>query len=176
MTLNRAQQNGSWRRYANSSQLISRRPYSLRWHRSTKLSQPSGNYPANILEGSNYFITSQTINAKFYKNLSIKYRRWLNLETADKANILISTDGGTTWTKLYENIAGMYDTYWINQSLDISNQATRKAQVSIKVGLGYTDGTGERGGWNIDNFAVTGDLLPKILASSRTMHPNRDAE
>lgn len=123
----------------------------------------SGNYPANIPEGSNYFITSQTINAKFYKNLSIKYRRWLNLETADKANILISTDGGATWTKLYENIAGMYDTYWISQSLDISNQATRKAQVSIKIGLGYTDGTGERGGWNIDNFAVTGDFIAQDI-------------
>ncbi|MCB8964636.1 MAG: T9SS type A sorting domain-containing protein [Bacteroidales bacterium] len=120
----------------------------------------SGNYLPNIPAGSNnYIATTQAINAKYYKNISVRLRRWLNIESKDKVGMWISTDNGTTWVKFYENILGIFDNYWTSQSFDISSEATRKEQVMIKLGIASSDGDDEKGGLNIENFAITGDYI-----------------
>lgn len=132
----------------------------------------SGNYPPNITEGStDYIATTQTINAKYYKNISVRFRRWLNIESKDKVGMWLSTDNGATWKKVYENIFGVSDNYWTSQSFDISSEATRKEQVKFKLGIASSDGTDERGGLNIENFAITGDHIAKDVGVESYVSP-----
>lgn len=132
----------------------------------------SGNYPPNIAEGStDYIATTQTINAKYYKNISVRFRRWLNIESKDKVGMWLSTDNGATWKKVYENIFGVSDNYWTSQSFDISSEATRKEQVKFKLGIASSDGADERGGLNIENFAITGDYIGKDVGVESYISP-----
>lgn len=132
----------------------------------------SGNYAPNITEGStNYIATTQTINAKDYKNITVRFRRWLNIESKDKVGMWLSTDNGVTWKKIYENIFGVSDNYWTSQSFDISSEATRKEQVKLRLGISSSDGSDERGGLNIENFAITGDYIAKDVGVDSYVSP-----
>jgi len=130
----------------------------------------TGNYPAGIRPSNPNFITTPLINAKYYQNLNIRFKRWLNFEFFDKTSIQCSVDGGTTWTKIWENNTTIQDQSWKNLKYTIS-QATRKENVKIRISIDSTDLTGLFGGWNIDNFAITGDFIAKDVGVSSVSSP-----
>lgn len=130
----------------------------------------SGNYPASIHPSNPHTITTPSINAKFYQNLHLRFKRWLNFEFFDKTSIQRSVDGGTTWVNIWENSTTIQDQNWKNLSYSI-NQATRKQNVKIRFSIDTTDLTGLFGGWNIDNFAVTGDSIARDLGISGITAP-----
>lgn len=119
----------------------------------------NGNYPANITEGSEHIAISPQAIATYFKSVNLRYRRWLNVESTDKARVWLSNDGGTSWTKITENSLSIQDRIWKNMLHDISTLSTRKTDVRVRFSIDESDGTTEYGGWNIDNFAITGDFI-----------------
>ncbi|MHC1705538.1 MAG: T9SS type A sorting domain-containing protein [Tenuifilaceae bacterium] len=131
----------------------------------------SGNYPAGIRPINPHTITSPTINAKYYQNLNLRFKRWLNFEYFDKTYIQCSVDGGSTWVNLWGNNTTVQDQNWKSLGINISTLATRKQDVKIRFSIDSTDLTGPYGGWNIDNFAVTGDFIAKDVGVSGITSP-----
>nr|HPQ35993.1 hypothetical protein [Tenuifilaceae bacterium] len=116
-----------------------------------------GNYPASITIP--HMATSNPVNAKYYQNLNVRYKRWLNIEATDKSRVWLSNNGGSTWIKLMENTTGIQDRNWRSFAHGISSYATRKGDVRVRFAIDESDASTEYGGWNIDNFAVTGDYI-----------------
>lgn len=124
-----------------------------------------GNYLPNMKDIA---AVSPIANAKFYKSLKVRYAQWLNLEGTDNFSIKLSNDNSTTW-KTLEIFQYNSDKMWKPKTYSISNHATRKEHVNIKFSIDSTDASTEYGGWNIDNFAITGDYIAQdVGVKSRT--------
>lgn len=131
----------------------------------------SGNYPSGISPSAPHTITTPNFNAKYYQNINLRFSRWLNFEFYDKTYIQCSVDGGTNWINVWENSTLIQDFNWKKIYLNISQQANRKENVKIRFSIDSTDPSGLYGGWNIDNFAVTGDFIAKDVGVSGIISP-----
>ncbi|NVO08918.1 MAG: T9SS type A sorting domain-containing protein [Bacteroidales bacterium] len=131
----------------------------------------SGNYPNGIHQSNAQTATTPSINGKYYQNINLRFKRWLNFDYFDKTSIQYSIDGGTSWIKLWENTSLLQDQSWKSIGFNISQQATRKQNIKFRFSIDSTDNTGDFGGWNIDNFAVTGDFIAKDLGISGVNSP-----
>ncbi|RPH32251.1 MAG: T9SS C-terminal target domain-containing protein [Bacteroidales bacterium] len=131
----------------------------------------TGNYPPEITVGAEHRATMNSVSAKYFQNVYIRYKRWLNVESTDKARVWYSIDGGSTWIKLMENALTIQDRFWQSISHDISNAATRKEDVMVRFAIDESDASVEYSGWNIDNFAITGDFIAKDLGVSGITSP-----
>jgi hypothetical protein len=131
----------------------------------------SGNYPAGIRPLNPHTATTPSINAKFYQNINLRFKRWLNFEYFDKTYIQCSIDGGATWTNIWGNNTTIGDQNWKSIGYNLSQLATRKQNVKIRFSIDSSDISGLYGGWNIDNFAVTGDFIAKDLGVSGITAP-----
>jgi len=123
----------------------------------------NGNYPPDVTTGSEHRATSAPFNAKYFKNVYLRYKRWLNVESTDRLRVWYSNNGGATWNQLMENTSNIFDRSWKNTVHSLTTQATRKEDIRIRFAIDQTDGTTEYGGWNIDNLALTGDFIAKDL-------------
>ncbi|MDY0348855.1 MAG: T9SS type A sorting domain-containing protein [Tenuifilaceae bacterium] len=119
----------------------------------------AGNYPPGITNVSPETAISQSVDAKFYQNLAVRYRRWLNIEYFDKTSVKISNDAGIIWENIFQNNTAILDRSWQPISTDISQWATRKEDIRIMFSMDTTNLYTEYGGWNIDNFAITGEFI-----------------
>ncbi len=119
----------------------------------------NGNYPSNIPYTNPEITTSPVVNAKYYKNLFVSYRRWLNIEYFDKASVKISNNNGDTWSTIFTNSSDILDRNWRNSRYNISSVATRKENVTFSFAIDTTNSFSQFGGWNIDNFAITGEFI-----------------
>lgn len=119
----------------------------------------SGNYTDNLSPTNAETATTPSINAKYYQNLTLHFKRWLNIEYSDKTSIKISSDGGTAWTNIFSNSNAILDRDWQPISTNISQWATRKEDIRIMFSLDTTNNFTQYGGWNIDNFAITGEFI-----------------
>lgn len=119
----------------------------------------SGNYPPGIWSDNPQTATSSTIDAKYYQNLSVYYRRWLNIEYFDRTSVQLSNNGEVSWYNLFVSNSDILDRRYRAVTHNIASFATRKEDVKIKFSLDTTNQVTEYGGWNIDNFAVTGEFI-----------------
>jgi archaellum component FlaF (FlaF/FlaG flagellin family) len=131
----------------------------------------TGNYSPSIEADVPETATTQPINAKFYQNLTVRYRRWLNIEYFDKTSVKISNDDGATWTNIFQNNTGILDRSWQPISTNISQWATRKENVRIMFSMDTTNQFTEYGGWNIDNFAITGEFIHSDVGITNLIAP-----
>lgn len=118
-----------------------------------------GNYPPNLTEADAYRATTLPVNAKYYQNIKIKYKKWLSVETTDIARVWFSSDNGVNWLALYENGSTILDNSWKSVQHDLLSIANRKENIMVRFSIDESDGSTEYGGWNIDNFAITGDFI-----------------
>jgi hypothetical protein len=118
-----------------------------------------------------YQAVSPLINCSFFVNTSLKFQRWLNIDYWDNATIEISNNNGGTWNVIWESTSLMEASDWTLQELDISNFADDQPEVIIRFTLGSTDGTWNYSGWNIDNFAVTGDFIENETGVTSIISP-----
>jgi len=95
----------------------------------------SGNYPSNITPSNAHRTTMSAVYAKYYQNIYLRYKRWLNVESSDLARVWLSTDGGTTWSKVWENNSTILDRYWKSISHTVSSLATRKQSVMVRFAI-----------------------------------------
>ncbi len=121
-----------------------------------------------------YHAVSPLLDLFFYKDLTLHFRQWLNIETWDGAYIEVSSDGGNTWQQLWRNSNFVLDNSWIQKSYDISGMADRQAGVFIRFGLGDTDNFNNYSGWNIDNFVISGEYITRDMAVTAWLGPFED--
>ncbi len=113
-------------------------------------------YESDLTEAASYLATSPTIDAFYYKNLNLFFRRHLNIEVWDESLIQVSTDDGSSWNTIWESSSYLSDFQWINEQIYIPDQYAATDKLKIRYALGPTDGFSNYSGWNIDDVYVTG--------------------
>ncbi|MBI5218266.1 MAG: choice-of-anchor J domain-containing protein [Bacteroidia bacterium] len=117
-----------------------------------------GDYEPN-LSNKIYKAISPVTNCTFYTNTRLRFYRWLNIETFDKAYIEVSNDNGLSWINVWTNSGQVEDNSWVFQEINISAYADKKTAVIIRFSLGTTDGTNQCSGWNLDDVVLIGDFI-----------------
>lgn len=136
-----------------------------------------GKYPYNV--STPYYAISPSLNLKYYNKVKIFAKKWISFESNDFASIEVSNDGGNTWNRIWfsQTDGLMNENDWNDLYIEDKNKLLeRKENVKIRFGVLSTDGSISYGGWNIDNFAVTGLYLTKDLAVTQIIQPWDDCE
>lgn len=129
----------------------------------------SGDYEPSIGENA-YFAVSPSVNCKYYQNVSVNYHQWLNIEMLDHASIdLVKNQQDTS--EIWSNAKSYNDDQWVSRRIDASDLATRNSDVKMIFFLGPTNSSGNYGGWNIDDFSITGDFIAKDVGVSEWLSP-----
>lgn len=121
-----------------------------------------------------YYAKSPQLDLTFYKDVMLRFRRWLNVHVFDGAFIEVSTDGGISWDPVWQNNAHITDNIWQQRSFDISSLADRHGEVFIRFGLGPTGTTYNFTGWNIDNFIIAGEYITRDMGVVEWVGPFGD--
>ncbi|MFW6222150.1 MAG: hypothetical protein ACOC3T_00915, partial [Bacteroidota bacterium] len=135
-----------------------------------------GNYEANM--DTTYWAVSPVFNCKYYKDVEIHFYRKLNTDwydegNGDKADLLVSNDGGNTWQKLWNNDKTVvHDKYWDIKQYSIP-QFTKKDSCRIKFGVGPTDNFQPKklSSWNIDNLGIGGTEIQWDVGIKKWISP-----
>jgi len=117
-----------------------------------------GDYEASVSKYTN-LATSPAFDLFYYNDVKLNFLRWLNVANNDTASIEMSLDGGSSWDEIWANENNVFtDGEWKYISLDLP-EAHRQSQVQIRYNLGPTTPTDHLSGWNIENFAITGNYV-----------------
>ncbi len=130
-----------------------------------------GDYENDLTEATKYHAQSPAIDALFYKDLKVTYRRWLNIEVWDRVNLDVSKDNGTSWTNVWYNNNYFTDDLWQKVSHDITSTIARSNQFRVRFTLGPTDNYSTYSGWNIDDMVLTGDYITKDVGVVEWVYP-----
>jgi len=137
-----------------------------------------GAYPLSIDSANAYFATTPVMNLKYFDKIKLTLWKWNYIEPQDNATIDISTDGGSNWTRVwFSQVSGQLPEYnWNSLYLynEINNLAKRQANVRFRLAMNYSDNNNSYAGWNLDNFAVTGEYLTNDLGITRVILPCDD--
>jgi hypothetical protein len=136
----------------------------------TGLGDTEGDYE-DSLSSLEYQAITPTFNCFYYKEVALKFQRWLNIDISDSALIDISTDNGATWQNIWFNNGTRTDDEWKEHFFNLSRIASRKKEVKLRFALGPSDASWRFSGWNIDDFFVTGDYVATDIALTRLEHP-----
>ncbi len=102
-------------------------------------------------------LTSTAIDCSDLSAVSLKFRRWLNVErnSYDHAYVRVSNNG-TSWTTIWENGVELTDSAWSLREYDISAVADGQPTLYLRWTMGTTDGSWLYSGWNIDDVEIWG--------------------
>ena len=131
----------------------------------------NGNYPAGIATLTPHEAIVGPFDATYFQDININFKRWLNIDFFDKTRIYVSNNNKSTWNPIWYNNNIVLDNNWRSVSHNISNLVTRKNNVWIKISIDTSDNSTEYGGWNIDNFAVTGDFITTDVGANQMLTP-----
>lgn len=112
----------------------------------------SGEYPSRL---STAYATTPTINCSGSSTVTLRFRRWLRLRSADTANIQVSTNG-TTWTDVWSTSSQVNDNSWQLVQYTLPAGVAGSSSVRLRWGLASNPAQNEIG-WNIDDVEVLGD-------------------
>ncbi len=116
----------------------------------------NGYYQHNV----NNYLLSPEIDCSGLTDVGLKFMRWLTVAPGDEARIRVN------FMIVWESPAsGLYDTRWQEQIVDISAYADNKSSVKIMFELQSNGDDVWAGGWNIDDFLVTGGLVSGVSRS-----------
>jgi hypothetical protein len=127
-------------------------------------------YERNLYEHA-YLATSPVINCKYFKNITIIYNRWLNVDIWDKASIEISNDNGQNWYEVFTNSDYITEDKWVSSQINISNYASKAEALKIRFNLGPTNSSNQYSGWNIDNFTIAGNYIENDVGITEIISP-----
>ncbi|MBN2611255.1 MAG: T9SS type A sorting domain-containing protein [Bacteroidales bacterium] len=137
-----------------------------------------GDYLVNIDSATAYFATTPSMNLKYFDRIKLSMMKWISFEPQDEASIDISIDGGSTWTKLWSSqVSGQNpESAWNSLSFSsaVNNLAKRKEDVKFRFAINFSDNNNAYAGWNIDNFAVTGEYLTNEVGITQVILPCDD--
>ena len=129
------------------------------------------NYEPGLTGNSIYTATSPAVEALYYTNLNIFFKRYLNIEVWDEASVEVSADDGNTWHTVWMNNSYFSDFSWTQEQLLVPNEYSRTGQLKIRYKLGPTDGQNNYSGWNIDDIFLTGEFISKDAGVSDWLYP-----
>lgn len=140
----------------------------------TDLSE-DGAYRLNISEDNAYFAVAPKMNLKYYLNIKLYAKKWIAFDGMDRASIDVSIDNGSTWNSIWlSNIEGLQSESGWNDLLitnKINEIANRKSDVLIRFAITYSDNQFAFSGWNIDNFAITGNHIETDVGITQVLSP-----
>ncbi len=113
----------------------------------------AGDYEDNIWHAS--YLTAGPFDCSSISDTRVSFRRWLGVESADRASLEISMDG-RQWQEVWANSSDVADRNWTLTTFDISSQADGAPQVWLRWGIGPTDFSVTYCGWNIDDVTIEG--------------------
>jgi hypothetical protein len=138
-----------------------------------------------VTTGDTTYLTTNTFSTTGNTFVMLEFAQICKIEFSDRAYIEVSNNNGSTWTKLVASQylgSGQFsiftntfneasyptdwapntnttpaNTWWKNESFDISTIAANKSQVKVRFVLSDNNGTGSSGryGWLLDNIKVT---------------------
>lgn len=113
-----------------------------------------GDYENDLAETH---LVSGPIDCSTIEGTTLKFWRWLNVETSeyDHASISVSSDG-TNWTQVWTNPSGVEDAAWTRVEYDLSAVADGQSTVYLRWTMGTTDGSWQYSGWNLDDIEIWG--------------------
>jgi hypothetical protein len=135
-----------------------------------------GAYPYAI--ASPYHVISPMINLQYYNQVKVYMRKWIDFNPLHKASISFSTDGGNTWSTVWQSqinnpvASTSWDELLFNSAAD--NILSRHDSVRIRFSVLETSPGETRAGFNIDNFTITGNYLDKDVGITRILSPFDD--
>lgn len=135
------------------------------------LGSTEGDYENSVSESQSYKAISPSVNALFYKDLKVNYRRYLNVEVWDKAYVDVNKNNSSTWSNVWFNNNYFTDQLWTKTSHDIPSAVSRSNNLKFRFVLGPTDVGTTYSGWNIDDFIVTGDYITKDVGVVSLVYP-----
>lgn len=136
----------------------------------TGLGDYPGDYEKNLTTDE-YSSISDTFDFTYYTDLSIRYRRYLNIGINDEAYIKVSQDDGLTWHTAWSNSSMILDDSWKLHEVDITQAGARHGNVLVKFCIGSTNDYWQLSGWNIDDFTVTGKFVSKDVGIDKIVTP-----
>ncbi len=123
------------------------------------------------LSAYEYRAISPVIDCGDYKDIYLRFRRWLNVDLSDDAKIDVSTHNSENWENVWINNGVITDDEWKKIDLDISHIADRAKDIRIRFSIGPSDAAWAFSGWNIDDLFVTGDFVYKDIALREIITP-----
>jgi hypothetical protein len=100
-----------------------------------------------------YYLTSPVVSTNFGGSVYLTFYRWLNSDYQPymQDTIEVSSDGGTTWTVVWENPTGIpiNDDAWTFESIDVTAYKGPTTRVRWGFAIGEL-GVYDEAGWNID--------------------------
>jgi len=105
---------------------------------------------------------SPSLDSKWYTDVFLQYRRWLNVEDGFCDQASITVDGDTVWSNFvadcYSNDDSQ-DREWISHSVDLKQEADQSTQVVLSWELNSDPGK-QLGGWNVDDVCLYAPMTP----------------
>ncbi|NOQ28450.1 MAG: T9SS type A sorting domain-containing protein [Bacteroidales bacterium] len=130
----------------------------------------NGDYENNLFNRE-YTAVTPTVNAKYYKNTKIFFKRWLNAQITDTVLIDLSIDNGSSWLNIWQNDDDYTEGQWNLQEYEIENYGDRVIELKVQFALGGTNDAFPMSGWNIDDFFITGDYISKDVGITNWIAP-----
>jgi hypothetical protein len=123
-----------------------------------------GAYKKGMTIDSAYYAISPLINLKYYKDIQLYANKWLSFNPNDEVTIDVSTNGGTSWTTIWDrkkDLLSYIESDWSEFHLmsQINDLTQIQENVKIRFTINESNPLVVYGGWNIDNFAIVGNHL-----------------
>jgi len=109
---------------------------------------------------STRWITSPVIDCSDATDVSLRFQRWLNVESPWYDLALIEVYDGNSWQNIFLNQSQIADSRWRPQNYDVSDYADNNGEFRVRFGMGPTDFSWQFSGWNIDDVFIVGNLPP----------------
>lgn len=138
-----------------------------------------GAYPDTIDASNIYHATSPMLNLRYYDDVKVYLRKWIDFNPLDRASMSLSADGGKSWTTIWESYIDnpSASSYWDELTFtDVADEIlSRNDSVQFRLSVLETiNTTNTRAGFNIDNFTFLGNHLIKDLAITKVHSPFDD--
>ncbi|MDX9911819.1 MAG: proprotein convertase P-domain-containing protein [Phycisphaerales bacterium] len=138
-------------------------------------SDPSSGYTGTNVYGYNlagdytnsmpvYNLTSTPIDCSDLTNTTVRFKRWLGVEssTFDHASFRAGTGG--SFTIVWDHSGASFaESAWSTQTYDISAIADGNPDLQLRWTMGTTDTSVTYPGWNIDDVEIIGTIPPRAL-------------
>jgi hypothetical protein len=117
----------------------------------------AGDYDNN-LANNQLTLTTPAVDCSLATSLKLRYWRWLGVESSsyDHARVQVSTNGGGSWTTVWENTEDIDGGSWVEDVIDLTAVAAGAPDVTIRWTLGSTDTSYQFAGWNLDDVRLEG--------------------
>lgn len=109
----------------------------------------TGSYGA----GEDVTVTTPVVDTIGSANIHLQYWRWLTVDPGTNDRATITANGYHLWANS-DSLAHV-DREWRFHDVDLTGALDPNGMISVDWNL-VTDGTGERGGWNLDDMCIVG--------------------